>query len=257
MFPKVSLSKVFSFTGIKESKIFSFLRMKSPLAKDTVELSQRVIHPPTSEKAIVYFNNKNTPIESLARSESSKKAYSLIQKYRKGDLDALQTVTRIKGVVDNTPHNESRFDFKDKALNQVAFIYRLLCKSHFNEPLKFSPLEYPRLFRIIGESEYKALMDRQHIVAKSCNDVEVMVTNNPKGVAACTRGKAYFVQFKDKINFDPLASSFFKLDEAKVPNVYSHNAENAEYYITGGYNIEDVEKIIDPLTKKVVYSSKS
>lgn len=256
MLPKVSLSKVFSFSGIKESRVFSFLKMKASLAQDKVELSQRFIHPPANENALVYFNNRNTPIDSLINSEKDNEAYSLIQRYRKGDNKAKQIINRIKDVVDNTPHNKYDFDFENKALNRIAFLYRFLCKSHFNEPLKFSPLEHSRLFRTIGESEYKVLMDRQHIVAKSCNDLEVMATNNPKGVSACTRGKAYFVHFKDKVNFDPLASGFFKLDEAKVPNVYSHNAEHAEYYITGGYNIEDVEKIIDPSTRKVVYSYK-
>lgn len=257
MFPKVSLLKVFSFAGIKQSRVFSFLRMKAPLVKDTVELSHRVIKPPESEKALKYFQNRNIPIESLANSEADNEAYSLIQRYRKGAKDAKQVITSIKDTVDNAFHDNYDFDFNDKALNRTAFIYRFLCKGHFNEPLEFSPLEYHRIFRTIGESEYQALMNRQHIVAKSCNDIEVMVTNNPKGVNSCTKGKRYFVHFKDKINFDPLANAFFNLDENKLPYVHSHNTQSAEYYITGGYNIEDVEKIIDPATKKVIYSSKS
>lgn len=257
MFTKVSSSKEFSFTGIRQSKVFPSLRMKKPLSKDTVEISQRVIQPPANKTALVYFNNRNVAIESLASSKLCKKAYSLIQRYRKGDEDAVKTITEIKNVVDKSSHNRNDFGFKDKALNWIAFMYRLSCKSHFNESLEFSPLEYPRLFRTIGGSEYKALKEGKHIVSKLCNDEEVMVTNNPEGVNACTRGKAYFVHFKDKINFDPLAGGFFKLDKNKVPNVHSHNIESAEYYITGGYNIEDVEKIIDPLTQKIVYSSKS
>lgn len=257
MFPKVSLTKMFSLVRIRESKVFSFLRMKAPLEKDTVELGKRVIHPPIKEKALAYFNNRNVPIESLVCNESSKQAYSLIQRYRSGDQNAMQTITRIKDVVDNLPSGKHDFDFGDKSLNHIAFMYRLFCKSHFNEHLKFSPLEYPRIFRTIGESEYQALIENKHIVSKLCNDEEVMVTNNPEGVAACTIGKRYFVHFKDRVNFDPLARSFFYLDQNKVPNVYSHNAERAEYYITGGYNIEDVEKIVDPVTKRAVYQMKN
>lgn len=254
MLSRINFPRLSTVSKIRKYALLRFPRLKSYLKSDVVEISGKKIIPPENPKALEYFNNRNIPVETLVRGESAKEAYSLIQRYRNGDEEAIKTVNSIKEVVDNSPHSNHDFDFKDEALNHLAFIYRLSCRSHFNEPLKYSPLESPRLFRAIGESEYKALMEGKHIVSKLCNDEEVMVTNSPKGVACCTSGKLYFVHFKDRINFDPLASSFFNLNEAKVPNVYSHNRENAEYYIRGGYNIEDVEKIIDPKTKRVVYS---
>ena len=121
--------------------------------------------------------------------------------------------------------------------------------------INYNPFDYHRIFRTIGESEYNALLNGNHIVSPSCNNESVMVTNNPKGVSACAVGKKYFVAYKDKPNFDILANDIYKLKENKIPYISSFNIENAEYYLVGGYNINDVESIIDS-TKNIVYHTK-
>lgn len=258
MFPKISLSKISSVVRTKSQKAFSYLKMQAPLASDTVEISQRVITPPKTEKALKYFLNRKIPTETIFRDDVSKGIYDLVKKARSGDENALAQISRVKEAVDNSSQ-ECNIDFNNEILNRLAVLYRRTCRTFkFNQPLEYNPLDYHRIYRTIGQSEYDALMKGVHIVSPECENLEVFVTNKPSGYFG---GKQmpkghYFVTFKDKDNFDLFLSKCFSFNEHSVPNVRSFNQENAEYLLTGGYNIDDVETIKAGTEGKILYKSK-
>lgn len=254
MFPKVSLSKVFSFTGIRESKVFSFLRMKSPLIKDTVEISQKIPQN-AAVRVAEYAKVKDIPFDNLFTNEHCKRAYEIIKKARSGDKNSINLLEQVKSVSDNTEKSLD-MEFDDRALDILASYYRIHCRTHFNEPIKFSPLEYHRIFRTIGQSEYDALLKGEHIVSK-LRGTGVDVTNSPEGVGAVARGTRYFVSYKDKDNFDPLLSNLLNYRENHISYVAGKNNEMAQYILEGGYSLKDVETIKELESGKVVYSSTS
>lgn len=254
MFPKVSLSKVFSFTGLKQSRVFSFLRMKAPLAKDTVEISRKI--PQTvAETVAEYAKTKDIPFDNLFTNEHCKRAYEIVKKARNGDEESVKLLEQVKAVSDST-EKYCDINFNDRALDILAGYYRHRCRAHSNKPIEFSPLEYHRIFRTIGESEYNALLKGEHIVSK-IRGTGVDVTNSPKGVGAVTRGTRYFVSYKDKDNFDPLLNGLLNYRENYIPHVDGKNNEMAQYVLEGGYNLKDVEIIKELESGKLVYSSKS
>lgn len=63
MIPKISLPKILSYSGIKQSRLFTFLKMKAPLAKDTVEISKIKTN---SKIKTIYFEKEDAFIKSSA-----------------------------------------------------------------------------------------------------------------------------------------------------------------------------------------------
>ena len=229
--------------------------LRKPVVHNAQSFTSRLIVPPTEfPKLMPLFNNRNIDMFTKVKSWAHEEAYSLLQKFRAGDTNIKDMFNRMVNIAANCKNFDDIYNAEP--LNVLHRIFCMeFCTPFGSGKVKFNPFEYPKIFRTIGENEYKRLINGHHIVAPSCNNESVMVTNNPAGVSACSRldgsKKSYFVHFKDKINFDPLATYFYSLDQ--LQRVESFNANSAEYYLVGGYNLEDVENILDFNSKEVVY----
>ena len=237
--------------------MFSRSYFSRSLKSDTFEYSGIKLIPPKQKDIIPYFYNNNADLTNLYRSDDDKQVADIIKYYRMNEESSIKLVNTMNKLCQN-----EAFDINNICKMNSGILRRLalICVSDCmpfpsKNTINYNPFDYHRIFRTIGESEYNALLNGNHIVSPSCNNESVMVTNNPKGVSACAVGKKYFVAYKDKPNFDILANDIYKLKENKIPYISSFNIENAEYYLVGGYNINDVESIIDS-TKNIVYHTK-
>lgn len=217
-------------------------------------MGRSVIPPMEFPKLMHIYNNRAVDMTTRAISETHEEAYSLLQQFRAGDSNIKNMFNRMINIAASC----KSFDdiYNAEPLNLLHRIFRI----EFFTPLgsgnvKYNPFDYHKIYRTIGESEYENLINGHHIVAPSCNNESVMVTNNPAGVDVCSgldcSTKSYFVCFKDKINFDPLAKHFYSLENLQCTEC--SNAGTAEYNLIGGYNIEDVEQILDFSSKEAVY----
>jgi len=256
------ISNISFLSFVRDKKQFNyskagFLKL-SPLQKDTVNFCQNP-RLRSKEKVEKYKQNKNVPIDSLFKSETDKEVYRIIKQARDGNEIAMMILKKAKIESEKEYYKGSS---KNKVIERLADLYKSKCKTYYDEPVKFNPIEYPRIYRTIGESEYKALLNGEHIVSESCI-TGVDVTNKPTGVATYTIGKKYFVTFKEKDNFDPFLSDLFDCEKNFIPHVKDKNPGMAQYILEGGYDLNDVETITEMTDKfpkstdKIVYSSEN
>lgn len=98
--------------------------------------------------------------------------------------------------------------------------------------------ERPRMYRFIGQAELDKLMNGQRVTSsRPCHGGnKTDITSNPNYGKIFKDGK-YRITYKDMENFAP-----FSL-EANKSRVQTHALEKEEFYLHGGYSLDDVEKI--------------
>lgn len=98
--------------------------------------------------------------------------------------------------------------------------------------------ERPRMYRFVGREELDSLLKGETVTStRPChNGVLTDITSNPDYGSILREGK-YRITFKDREDFAP-----FSLDPG-TSRVDIHALKNEEYYLKGGYSLDDVEKI--------------
>lgn len=96
-----------------------------------------------------------------------------------------------------------------------------------------------RYYRYIDSKELEKLLSGKRITStRPChNGCLTDVTSNPDYGGIPTLGK-YRLSFKDKPEFCP-----YPIGNEKNSRILEHNLGNQEFYIRGGYDISDIEKI--------------
>lgn len=96
-----------------------------------------------------------------------------------------------------------------------------------------------RYYRYVGSEELEKLLSGKRITStRPChNGCLTDVTSNPDYGEIPTLGK-YRLSFKDKPEFCP-----YPIGNEKNSRILEHNLGNQEFYIRGGYDISDIEKI--------------
>lgn len=96
-----------------------------------------------------------------------------------------------------------------------------------------------RYYRYVGEEELQKVLNGSRITSsRPCHNGNLTdVTSNPHYDRIPTMGK-YRLTFKDKPEFAP-----YPLGNEKNSRILEHNLGNQEFYIRGGYDISDIEKV--------------
>jgi len=96
-----------------------------------------------------------------------------------------------------------------------------------------------RYYRYVGEEELRKLLSGQRVTSsRPCYDSYLTdVTSDPNYDKIPTLGK-YRLTFKDKKEFSP-----YPLHNDKNSRITEHNLKNLEFYLRGGYDLSDIEKI--------------
>lgn len=96
-----------------------------------------------------------------------------------------------------------------------------------------------RYYRYIGEEELQKLLSGQKITSsRPCHNGNLTdVTSDPNYGLIPTMGK-FRLTFKDKKEFAP-----YPLGNEKNSRIIEHNLGNSEFYLCGGYSIDDIEKV--------------
>lgn len=96
-----------------------------------------------------------------------------------------------------------------------------------------------RYYRYVGDDELQKLLSgRQVASSRPCHGGRLTdVTSDPNYGKIPTLGK-YRLTFKDKPEFAP-----YPLGNEKNSRIIEHNLGNSEFYLCGGYSIDDIEKI--------------
>ncbi len=100
--------------------------------------------------------------------------------------------------------------------------------------------ERQRFYRFVGDSELSELLSGKVVTSnRACYNGRNItdVTTNPEYGKIPTIGK-YRLSFKDKPEFAP-----YPLINEKNSRIIEHDLKDAEYYLCGGYDISDIEKI--------------
>ena len=107
--------------------------------------------------------------------------------------------------------------------------------------------ERQRYYRYVGDEEFKKLLSGERITSsRPCHRGYLTdVTSNPDYGKIPTLGK-YRLSFKDKPEF-----ALFPPDKDTNSRIIEHNLKDAEYYIRGGYDISDIEKIEQKISTNV------
>jgi hypothetical protein len=103
-----------------------------------------------------------------------------------------------------------------------------------------SSTEIPFLYRIIGQVEKASLEAGETILGERYAGREQLNVTTNSNYASIARTGKYLVKFKLAERFDPLAAN---------TNILDHDVEKDEFYLVGGYSMDDVESItaIGPL----------
>lgn len=96
-----------------------------------------------------------------------------------------------------------------------------------------------RYYRYVGDDELQKLLSGRLITSsRPCHGGSLTdVTSDPNYGRIPTLGK-YRLSFKDKPEFAP-----YPLGNEKNSRIIEHNLGNSEFYLRGGYSIDDIEKI--------------
>lgn len=99
--------------------------------------------------------------------------------------------------------------------------------------------ERQRFYRYVGKDELQKLLAGQKVTSsRPCHGGSLTdVTSDPNYGKIPTIGK-YRLTFKDKAEFSP-----YPLGKDKNSRIIEHDLKDSEYYIRGGYDISDIEKI--------------
>lgn len=99
--------------------------------------------------------------------------------------------------------------------------------------------ERQRYYRYVGKDELQKLLSGQHVTSsRLCHHGNLTdVTSDPNYGKIPTIGK-YRLTFKDKSEFSP-----YPLGKDKNSRIIEHDLKDSEYYLCGGYDISDIEKI--------------
>lgn len=99
--------------------------------------------------------------------------------------------------------------------------------------------ERQRFYRYVGKDELQKLLTGQKVTSsRPCHGGSLTdVTSDPNYGKIPTIGK-YRLTFKDKAEFSP-----YPLGKDKNSRIIEHDLKDSEYYIRGGYDISDIEKI--------------
>ena len=99
--------------------------------------------------------------------------------------------------------------------------------------------ERQRFYRYVGKEELDKLLAGKRITSsRPCHGGNLTdVTSNPNYGKIPTIGK-YRLSFKDKPEFSP-----YPLSLERNSRIIEHDLKDAEYYLRGGYDISDIEKI--------------
>lgn len=102
-----------------------------------------------------------------------------------------------------------------------------------------------RYYRYVGQEELQKLLSGSRITSsRPChNGTLTDVTSNPNYGNIPTIGK-YRLTFKDKPEFCP-----YPLGNERNSRILEHNLGNQEFYLRGGYDISDIEKIEQKIDK--------
>lgn len=94
-------------------------------------------------------------------------------------------------------------------------------------------------YRYVGKDELQKLLTGQKVTSsRPCHGGHLTdVTSDPNYGKIPTIGK-YRLTFKDKAEFSP-----YPLGKDKNSRIIEHDLKDSEYYIRGGYDISDIEKI--------------
>lgn len=100
--------------------------------------------------------------------------------------------------------------------------------------------EKQRFYRYVGEEELNKLLTCQRVTSnRPCHGGNLTdVTSNPNYGKIPTIGK-YRLTFKDKPEFAP----FPLTKDSLKSRIIEHDLKDSEYYIRGGYDISDIEKV--------------
>lgn len=99
--------------------------------------------------------------------------------------------------------------------------------------------ERQRYYRYVGKDELQKLLSGEKVTSsRPCHGGNLTdVTSDPNYGKIPTIGK-YRLTFKDKAEFSP-----YPLGKDKNSRIIEHDLKDSEYYLRGGYDISDVEKI--------------
>lgn len=99
--------------------------------------------------------------------------------------------------------------------------------------------ERQRYYRYVGKDELQKLLAGQKVTSsRPCHMGSLTdVTSDPNYGKIPTIGK-YRLTFKDKADFSP-----YPLGKDKNSRIIEHDLKDSEYYLRGGYDISDIEKI--------------
>lgn len=99
--------------------------------------------------------------------------------------------------------------------------------------------ERQRYYRYVGNDELQRVLSGEHVTSsRPCHKGFLTdVTSDPNYCKIPTIGK-YRLTFKDKAEFSP-----YPLGKDSNSRIIEHDLKDSEYYIRGGYDISDIEKI--------------
>lgn len=100
--------------------------------------------------------------------------------------------------------------------------------------------EKQRFYRYVGKEELDKLLAGQRVTShRACHNGSLTdVTSDPNYGKISTIGK-YRLSFKDKPEFAPFPPTKGSLNS----RIKEHNLKDSEYYLCGGYDISDIEKV--------------
>lgn len=190
--------------------------------------------------------NKKLPQDAVNFCGNKKKqtydeAYYTAKKAREGNNDAIIEISKAMEIA----QSKKKGSF-NSTINELVMVFEQNVFFNRKKP-KFDIYNYPRIYRIIGSSEHKILMQGEHITSELRNNRGVDVTNNMHYGSACTEGdKAYLVTFKLKDNLDAFLSQLSGPHRQKGNSyVNLKNKETSEFILEGGYALDDVENITE------------
>lgn len=172
-------------------------------------------------------------------------AYNTVKMARGGNEEAIALISKAMELAKKTQGNWNKI-FSSSESKNVKEIAKHLSLSNcaYSE---FDVYNHPRIYRIIGASEYEPLMKGKHITSELRNNRGVDVTNNMYYGGAHAEGdKAYLITFKLKDNLDAFLSQL-PGPHRQNGNSYVNlkNKATSEFILEGGYTLDDVENILE------------
>lgn len=178
---------------------------------------------------------------------------------RNGDKDALELITKAMELAKSTKTQEQIVNSSETyAVKDLANVFQRDCFEGKNAH-EYDVYNYPRIYRFIGDSEYKSLIKDKRITSKVSNNPGIDVTNNINYRGAHSEGeKIYLVTFKLKDNLDAFLAQCPRKHLKDESLLILKNRATSEFILNGGYSLDDVENILETETEnlsdgKIVY----